>query len=89
MLYQILLSEKAKDDLSKLDTLIAQRIAKKLKEYRASQKPMNYSKPLSGDLRGLYRFRVGNYRVIFQKTANGKLVVLLVLRVKHRKDIYE
>ena len=35
---------------------------------------------------GLYRLRVGNYRVAYQ-VDNGRLVVLVV-RVAHRRDVY-
>ena len=41
---------------------------------------------LKGSSTGLRRIRVGNYRVIYE-VQNGVLVVL-VLRVGHRKDIY-
>ena len=42
-------------------------------------------KPLSGDLEGLLRLRVGNYRVLFEETAD----TVTLHRVKDRKDAYQ
>ena len=43
-------------------------------------------KALQGEYKGLYRLRLRTYRLIYEKH-NDKLVIL-VLRVSHRKDIY-
>jgi mRNA interferase RelE/StbE len=43
-------------------------------------------KLLKGDLSGLRRLRVGNYRIIYE-VDDGK-VLILILRVAHRKRIY-
>ncbi len=49
--------------------------------------PKLRTKPLTGKLVGFYSFRLSkDYRVIF-KFAEGKVIVLL--RVKHRKDVYK
>ena len=41
---------------------------------------------LKGDLRGLRRIRVGDYRVVYE-VGDVELVVLVV-RVAHRRDVY-
>ena len=46
----------------------------------------NNIKQLSGGVERLYRLRVGSYRVIFQRYE--KELLILVIRVGHRKDIY-
>ena len=43
-------------------------------------------RPLKGDLRGLRRVRVGDYRVVYE-VLDGELVVLVVL-VAHRREAY-
>lgn len=49
--------------------------------------PMLHTKPLTGKLAGFYSFRVSNdFRTIFQ-FAQDKAIILL--RVKHRKDVYK
>ena len=44
-------------------------------------------KQLKGGLSGLRRIRVGNYRVVFE--INDHEVTILVLRVAHRKQVYQ
>ena len=41
-------------------------------------------KPLKGDFRGCYRYRFGDYRVIYS-ISNQEIVIL---RIGHRKEIY-
>lgn len=43
-------------------------------------------KPLRGPLKGLYRIRTGDYRVIFRVNAASRRIV--VLRVADRRDVY-
>ncbi|MBN2078334.1 MAG: type II toxin-antitoxin system RelE/ParE family toxin [Spirochaetes bacterium] len=42
-------------------------------------------KQLSGNFKGLYSYRVGDYRVVY--SLHGE--VILVLRIAHRKDVYK
>ena len=39
---------------------------------------------LSGEFAGLYRLRIGDYRVVYAHTEDG----YLVLRIAHRRDVY-
>jgi mRNA interferase RelE/StbE len=43
-------------------------------------------KALQGEFKGLYRLKLRTYRVIYEKI--GTKLVILVLRVSHRKDVY-
>jgi mRNA interferase RelE/StbE len=49
--------------------------------------PREIGKALSGDLKGLWRYRVGDYRVICQ-IKDSELVILIV-ELGHRKDVYK
>lgn len=51
-----------------------------------SDQPQRH-KPLTGQLAGLRRLRVGDYRIVFAILNSPERVV--VLRVGHRKDVYE
>jgi len=42
--------------------------------------------PLAGDKAGLYKFRVGDYRLLCSR--DDDTLHVLVVKVKHRKDIY-
>lgn len=39
---------------------------------------------LKGEFAGLFKLRVGEYRVIYSRTEDG----YLVLRIRHRRDAY-
>ncbi|MDD5375456.1 type II toxin-antitoxin system RelE/ParE family toxin [Acidithiobacillus sp.] len=48
--------------------------------------PRSLGKPLSGGLSGLWRYRVGNYRVI--ANIEDRDVCILVVKIAHRKEVY-
>ena len=48
--------------------------------------PRSSGKALQGDLKGLWRYRVGDYRLIAQIHDNE--LVILVIEIGHRKDVY-
>ena len=58
------------------------RLKEKLLRY--AQDPLRYAVKLSDGRIGGYRFRIGDYRVIFE-IEHGTLIVLAV---GHRKEIY-
>ncbi len=70
------------NDLKRLGKPAARRILEKLE--RALSASPNAGSPLTGEFRGLFRYRIGDYRVLYAKTPEG----LLVLRIGHRKEIY-
>ena len=78
----------AQKDLRSLDRSIAKRIVLKVQTYSEAEDPFAEAKSLSGELHGLFRYRVGDYRVIFELHADGSITILTVLRIKHRKDVY-
>lgn len=75
-------------DLKKLGHTASKRIIKFLREKIIPiDDPRSLGKPLSGDLVGLWRYRVGDYRIIAQ--IENKKFVILVVHVGHRKNVYE
>ena len=69
-------------DLRKLDPSTAQRVLKKIEKTLSSEGQSG--QPLSGEFGGLYRLRVGDYRVIYARTDES----YLVLRIGHRREVY-
>ena len=69
-------------DLDRLDRGMALRILKKIERSFASEG--RTGEPLAGEFDGLFRLRVGDYRVIYARTTEG----YLVLRIGHRGDVY-
>ena len=87
MVWQIELSATATKQLSKLDRLEAKRISTYLRERVAvADDPRLLGKMLTGPLGGLWRYGVGNYRIICD--LQGQRFVVLVLEIGHRSDIY-
>ena len=41
---------------------------------------------LKGELKGLRRIRVGEYRIVYE--IQDQALVVLVVRVRHRRDVY-
>ena len=83
--YLIILMPPASHDLRRLDKAVAQRILYKLKWLSQNFDDLTPEK-LTGDLRGLYRLRVGNFRVIY--TADHAEHQLMIHLIGHRRDIY-
>lgn len=69
-------------DLRRLDKPMARRLTEKLEQVLGANPDAGTS--LTGDVRGLFRYRMGDYRVIYTKTAEG----VLVLRIAHRSKVY-
>ncbi|HJY88015.1 MAG TPA: type II toxin-antitoxin system RelE/ParE family toxin [Candidatus Acidoferrales bacterium] len=78
-------SQQFLSDLRKLDPPIQRRILEAI-ETKLLRDPFQYSKKLMGKSGpGRWRFRVGDYRIRFD--IEGR--VLLLYRVRHRREIYE
>ena len=75
-------------DFKKIDKPNQQRIVKAIRE-KLSTEPKAYGKPLVGDLKGFWRLRVGQYRVIYQIIEAE--VIVYVIKVGYRRDteVYE
>jgi mRNA interferase RelE/StbE len=88
MAYSVELSAEVDRELSKLDRQHAKRILKFLHERVAKlDDPRSIGEALHGSQLGeFWKYRVGDYRLIC-KIEDDRLVVL-VLRVGHRKEIY-
>ena len=87
--YKIKLTGKAKKDLESLDKDIQKRIVEKLRFYFQDKNPLQYAKKIKDRRFGEYRFRIGDYRIIFDIDKNGNIVILIILRIKHRKEVYK
>lgn len=88
MKHKLIYSEKSLKDLKKLEKKTAKRILSKLVFFAAQKDPLKYAKALKNTSIGEYRFRVGRYRILFDTDKKGDLYILLILRVKHRREVY-
>lgn len=88
MKYKLRLTKKAKDDFLVLEKDVQKRVAKKLKFYILDSNPLKHAKKLKDSRLGTYRFRIGDYRAIFDIDNKGNITILIILRIKHRKEVY-
>lgn len=74
----------AEKQFAKLDPDIQLTIVHKLQFFASCSNPLMYAKRLKHLYSGQYRFRIGDYRVVFDMEEN----TCIILAVGHRKDIY-
>jgi len=86
MSYGVEFRQEAVDRLRHLDKAVAQRILRRLK-WLAENFDTLTPEALTAELKGLFKLRVGSYRVIYE--INRKEHLLIVHLVGHRRDIYK
>ncbi|MGH7890552.1 MAG: type II toxin-antitoxin system RelE family toxin [Thermodesulfobacteriota bacterium] len=84
MPYSILYHPEVRRDIESLDHKQRKIISKAI-ETRLGIEPAKYGKPLSGSLKGYWKLRVGDIRVVFKIVKNE----LLILGIINRKMVYE
>lgn len=85
--WQIEISRTAEKQIQKLDRAAQKSIVQFLRErLQTAENPRQLGKPLHGDKKGLWRYRVGDYRLVCD--IQDERITVLVLRVGHRKDVY-
>ena len=75
----------AKHDLARLSPEVQRRISRSIDRLAVEPRPSG-SKLLSGNARRIWRIRVGDYRVLYE--IHDDQLVVLVIRVGHRREIY-
>ena len=93
--YSLDFDKKASKDLLSLDKSVRNFILDELEifinnfdeDYEKELIKIKKIKSLQGEFKGLVRLRLRTYRIIYEKQ-NEKLIIL-VLRVSHRKDAYQ
>jgi mRNA interferase RelE/StbE len=85
--WRVVVSKSAQKTLEKLGANAQKEILLYLYErVTSARNPKQLGKPLTGKLKGLWRYRVGDYRIICQ--IRDETVTVLVLDIGHRKEIY-
>ena len=85
MTYEIIIDKEAIKALKKLPKQVQARITKKIEDLKENPRPEG-AKALQGGLNGLYRIRIGDYRVIYK--VENEVVIIYVLKIAHRKSVY-
>lgn len=84
-MYRVRILEGATRQLAGLDKPIGRRIAERINWLAANLDGLR-PEALTGDLAGFYKFRVGDYRVVYEILHDEKVIV--IHEVAHRREIY-
>ena len=84
MRWRVILTPTAERELRGLPDDVERRIVRRLRALRADPRPPGCLK-LSG-AEGLWRVRVGSYRVVYR--IEDAVLLVLVIRIAHRRDVY-
>ena len=75
-------------DLRKLGAVAERAILRYLRQRIATaEDPRRFGKPLTGDLKALWRYRIGNYRIVASIEADR--FVVLIVTIGHRREVYD
>ncbi|HBG07041.1 MAG: hypothetical protein A2075_22025 [Geobacteraceae bacterium GWC2_58_44] len=85
MSFRIIWHKGALNDLKQLDKPVRGRIFEKVETY-LSQNPASIGKPLKENLAGMFRYRYGDYRVIYVLDLTDQ--TMTILEVGHRRAVY-
>lgn len=86
MAWEIRFSPRAAKSFKKLDMVERRRISKFLREVAVLEDPRSRGKAMTANKAGLWRWRIGDYRVVADIVDDQ--VVIVVVDVGHRSKIY-
>lgn len=87
MAWRIEIDKDVQREMKKLDKQVAKRITAKLREVSQLDDPRSMGKGLTGNLAGLWRYQVGDYRIICD--IEDGVLLILVVDVAHRREVYK
>lgn len=84
MPYQVLYHPEVKGDLARINENMKKRLKKAI-EARLMIAPEQCGEPLRKSLKGYWKMRVGDYRIVFKMSGRD----IMILGIIHRKTVYE
>jgi mRNA interferase RelE/StbE len=86
-MYEVVLSSKAKRFFEDAPASIQRKLDRCFDTLKVDPRHHSNIKPLSGPLTGYYRFRAGDYRVVYRIDDERRMVS--VERIAHRREAYQ
>ncbi len=80
-------SVSASKQFKKLDKQIQKRIALYMSEVEKLSDPRSRGKPLTADKAGLWRYRIGDYRIVTE--IQDKILLITIIKIGHRSTVYD
>jgi len=88
MRYKVSLSDKARKALKRIDRYQAEVIVAWLENnLQDCQNPRLHGSPLVGNMKGFWRYRVGQYRIIAE--IRDSVITIEIINIGHRREIYQ
>ena len=84
-MYRVHLLDAASKDLARLDKPVARRIVERV-HWLAENLEDTTLEALTGELDGLFKLRIGDYRVVYELIHNEQLI--MIHAIGHRREIY-
>ena len=85
-MYHIRILDKAARELAKLDKPIGRRVIDRIRWLAANLDSIKME-PLTGDLTGFHKLRVGAYRVVYEILHDEQTIVIHL--IGHRREVYK
>lgn len=85
MAYKIEFTPQAEEDLARLDKTVAQNISHKIDWLSHNIEPI-IPAPLKGKLKGKFKLRVGDWRIIYSIEHASQAITIYAVR--HRSEVY-
>jgi mRNA interferase RelE/StbE len=86
-MFEVILSPEAQQFFASAAHPLARKLARCLSRLETDPRGGNTVKRLKGKLRNYYRYRVGNWRVVYR--IDDAINQVIVVAIAHRSDIYE
>ncbi len=86
-MYEVILSPDASEAFRRADRVLAKKLSRCFAQLEAEPRKHNNAKALAGSLAGYWRYRVGDWRVIYR--INDPARSVSVVAIAHRSEVYE
>jgi mRNA interferase RelE/StbE len=86
-MFEVILSPEARSFFAAADPPLAKKLARCFTQLEHDPHHHNNIKRLTGELAGRFRFRIGDWRVVYRvDDATERVIVLLIA---HRREVYD
>lgn len=75
------------EDFKEIDKIVQQKIIRSIRK-KLTIEPERYGQPLKGDLKGLWKLRVGQYRVVYEVKKEKILVYVIKVGFRRNEEVY-
>jgi mRNA interferase RelE/StbE len=81
--YRVVYKSSVARDLKRIDQKTAERILREIRETLSADPEAGEA--LHGEFTGMYKLRIGDYRVLYARASDS----VLILRIRHRSKAYD